>query len=124
VSTLLERIGDKPESRSRTPDHGPDHGSDHRLDHRGQIYRRGHVNSHGIDTRQSNTPKDSPPPPVYIIRDLAAEIEAGEPEDGQRSREPNPDILVESLITHGQAISFIEMSVMMQISLICYLHRL
>jgi hypothetical protein len=120
VSTLLERIGDKPESRSRTPDLGPDH----RLDHRGRIYRPDHANSHGIDTRQSNTPKDSPPPPVYIIRDLAAEIEADEPEDGQKSREPNPDILVEGVITHGQAISFIEMSVMMQISLICCLYFL
>ena len=104
MSSLLDRIGERPEPRSQksTPDHG---------------------NSRGANTGQSNTPKDSPPPPVYIIRDLAAEIEDDLTNEGRQvlgaslnsnissRRITNSDILVEGLITPDQALSFVEMCV-------------
>jgi hypothetical protein len=102
VNTLLERIGEAPQaiSSSRTPDHGT---------------------SYETDTRPSNTPKDSPPPPVYIIRDLAAEVESDLP-NGHKTSHSEPqssDILTERLLSHEEALSLTEMCVPMVRTHVC-----
>lgn len=85
VNRLLERL-DGPVSRGMRPSR----------EHEDAVEGA----SLGRYSRHSNTPKDSPPPPVYIIRDLAADHDSS-PQLEQSSYQE--DVISEGVISYQEA---------------------